>query len=207
MINRRRFLGSSIAAAGLTALSPSLGEGQAAVPPGTIAVSDQSWRLWLDTAAEWKDDVIYLPEDVILPDLPAHPPTGGWDALNSSAGISVELPATVEQFYWGLSGFRPYQGEYRFEADDHAFQNGAYYGVSWWFRDIEIPASFRDKRIFLHVRAARQRAEIFLNRQLVGYSILEELPFECDLTRAARPGQANSLAIRITNPGGRFDWV
>lgn len=207
MINRRRFLGSSIAAAGLTALSPSLGEGQAAVPPGTIAVPDQSWRLWLDTAAEWKDDVIYLPEDVILPDLPAHPPTGGWDALNSSAGISVELPATVEQFYWGLSGFRPYQGEYRFEADDHAFQNGAYYGVSWWFRDIEIPASFRDKRIFLHVRAARQRAEIFLNRQLVGYSILEELPFECDLTRAARPGQANSLAIRITNPGGRFDWV
>jgi hypothetical protein len=26
-------------------------------------------------------------------------------------------------------------------------------------------------------------------------------------TAAARPGAANRLAIRITNPGGRYDWV
>jgi hypothetical protein len=35
---------------------------------------------------------------------------------------------------------------------------------------------------------------------------MEELPFECDLTQAAQPGK-NLLCIRITNPGGRLDWV
>ena len=48
---------------------------------------------------------------------------------------------------------------------------------------------------------------MYLNERLVGYSILEELPFECDLTSAAHPGGKNQLAIRITNPGGRYDWV
>ena len=36
---------------------------------------------------------------------------------------------------------------------------------------------------------------------------MEELPFEADLTYAAKPGGENHLAIRITNPWGRFDWV
>ena len=35
---------------------------------------------------------------------------------------------------------------------------------------------------------------------------MEELPFEADLTAAANPGGENQLAIRITNPFGRFDW-
>ena len=46
-----------------------------------------------------------------------------------------------------------------------------------------------------------------MNEKLVGYSIMEELPFEAELTHAAKPGGKNVLAIRITNPLGRFDWV
>src|SRR6185437_3093125 len=61
--------------------------------------------------------------------------------------------------------------------------------------------------IFLHIRGAHLRAEVYLNQKLVGYSIMEELPFECDCTDAANPGGLNLLAIRITNPFGRFDWV
>ena len=36
---------------------------------------------------------------------------------------------------------------------------------------------------------------------------MEELPFEADLTGAANPGGKNVLAIRITNPFGRLDWI
>ena len=136
-----------------------------------------------------------------------NPPSGGWDALSATQGIPVTLPCTVEQYFWGLQGMRPYKDEYRFETADDEVKNGAYYGVSWWWRNLDIPASFAGKRIFLHVRGARQRAEVYLNQQLVGYSIMEELPFECEVTAAARPGAANQLAIRITNPGGRLDWV
>ena len=126
----------------------------------------------------------------------------------------MTLPGTVEQHFWGKFGAgadgkpRPYTPEeYRYAADDPVPQNGAYFGVSWWWREIEIPAAMQGKRIFLHVRGAHLRAEVYLNEKLVGYSIMEELPFEAELTHAAKPGGKNVLAIRITNPCGRFDWV
>lgn len=180
-----------------TRLLPS-GENRALVP-------DTSWRLWRDIDAPWKDDRIFLPGEVKLDELPARPPTGGWSALTREAGREVTLPATVEQFHWGETGFRPYKDEYRFETADDQVKNGAYYGVSWWWHPLVIPSDWVGRRVLLHVRGARQRAEVFLNRKLVGYSVMEELPFECDLTDAAHAGE-NELAIRITNPGGRLDW-
>jgi hypothetical protein len=199
----------SLLAMPLAGQQPILSAGSRSVRFGDreVAVPDTEWRMWPDQKADWKDDTIYLPDDVHLGSLPVNPPTGGWSALSPQLGIPVSLPATVEQFFWGLEGFRPYKDEYKFEATDPEVENGAYYGVSWWWREIDIPASYAGRRILLHIRGARQRAEVYLNKQLVGYSIMEELPFECDLTKAAKPGEGNELAIRITNPGGRLDWV
>ena len=189
-------------------------------PENGTLIPDEGWRLWLDRAAEWKQDAIFLPEDVAQDAngvmmgggkaLPVNPPTGGWGVLAGAAAgsIPVTLPSTVEQHFWGKFGERPYTPtEYRYAADDPIPRNGAYFGVSWWWREIDIPAAMAGKRIFLHVRGAHLRAEVYLNEKLVGYSILEELPFEAELTHAAKPGGKNVLAIRITNPWGRFDWV
>jgi beta-galactosidase len=214
LMNRREFLritgtvGSGMALGLGEVLGAGVNPANRAAPaaPGALAIPDDGWRLWLDRSAEWKNDRIYLPADVRLAELPVNPPTGGWAALHDGAGREVVLPATVEQFYWGVAGFRPYHGEYKFEASDDEVRNGAYDGVSWWWRDFDLPAAFLGRRILLRVPAARQRAEVYLNEKLVGYSILEELPFECDLSSAARAGR-NRLAIRITNPGGRLDWV
>ena len=178
---------------------------------GTL-LPDDGWNLWIDQQATWKDDPIHLPETFDLSQLPVNAPTGGWSALdNHRSGPNsavVTLPSTVEQHFWARFGSRPYTPEeYRYAADDPVPQNGAYEGVSWWWREIDIPASMQGQRILLKVRGARMRAEVYLNEKLVGYSILEELPFECDLTQAAHPGGKNRLAIRITNPGGRYDWV
>jgi beta-galactosidase len=208
--SRRKFL--EVSAAALAASQIPLAADALAPAPvrhdsDALVIPDTGWRLWPDEQAEWKNDIIYLPDDVQLASLPVNPPTGGWDALSAAQGIPVTLPCTVEQYYWGLQGMRPYHDEYRFETTDDEVKNGAYYGVSWWWRTTQIPASFQGKRIFLRVRGARQRAEVYLNRKLVGYSILEELPFECEVTEAAKPGVSNQLAIRITNPGGRLDWV
>jgi hypothetical protein len=187
-------------------------------PENGTLIPDEEWRLWVDEKAEWKQDTIFLPEDVTQDangavcgkgePLPLNEPTGGWGVLKDAAGIPVTLPGTVEQHFWGKYGQRPYTpDEYRYAADDPIPQNGAYLGVSWWTRAIDIPASMAGKRIFLHIRGARLRAEVYLNQKLVGYSIMEELPFEADLTHAANPGGENELAIRITNPFGRYDWV
>lgn len=193
-------------------------------PENGTLIPDEGWRLWIDEKAAWKDDAIFLPEDVTRDSsgtllgagepLPVNAPTGGWPVLNDAAGIPVTLPGTVEQHFWGKFGAgddgkpRSYTpDEYRYAADDPIPQNGAYLGVSWWSRSIDIPLSMKAKRIFLHIRGAHLRAEVYLNQKLVGYSIMEELPFETDLTAAANPGGENLLAIRITNPFGRYDWV
>ena len=231
-MNRREFLQSTAATAvaagmvsGLSVEAQGAGHVVAeAWPENGTLIPDEGWRLWVDEKAEWKNDAIFLPEDVTQDGngvvrgegepLPVNAPTGGWGVLKDTAGIGVTLPSTVEQHYWGKFGAgedgkpRPYTpDEYRYAADDPVPQNGAYFGVSWWWREIEIPAAMRGKRIFLHLCGAHLRAEVYLNEKLVGYSILEELPFEAELTHAANPGGKNVLAIRITNPFGRFDWV
>lgn len=226
-MNRREFLRSTAATGAVASLVESIpamaqrqvAQSQAWPENGTL-IPDVGWRLLVDRAAEWKQDAIFLPEDVAQGAdgvvmgggnaLPVNAPTGGWVVLHGGAAgsIPVTLPGTVEQHYWGKFGERSYTPEeYRYAADDPIPQNGAYFGVSWWYRAIDIPAAMAGKRIFLHVRGARLRAEVYLNEKLVGYSIMEELPFECDLTAAAKPGGENRLAIRITNPWGRFDWV
>jgi hypothetical protein len=181
-------------------------------PANGTLLPDEGWRLWLDREAPWESDDIFLAEDLDLARLPVNAPTGGWKSLygrpDGQDSASVTLPATVEQHFWGRFGARSYtREEYRYAADDPIPQNGAYAGVSWWWRPIEIPASMQGRRLLLQVRGTRMRAEVYLNELLVGYSIMEELPFECDLTAAARPGGLNRLAIRITSPGGRYDWV
>jgi len=184
----------------------------AALVEDRFLIEDRGWSLWLDRAAHWEEDEIFLPGEFELCQLNVNPPTGGWQSLyerESGDGFaSVDLPVTVEQLFWGHTGKRPYSPEeYRYAADDPVPQNGAYRGVSWFWRSIDVPASMAGKRILLQVRSARLRAEVYLNEELVGYSIMEELAFECDLTTAAMPGAPNRLAIRITNPGGRYDWV
>jgi hypothetical protein len=202
-LDRRALLGVAGAATAL----PALGAATAAHAADPLAIPDEGWSLIIDREAKYADDVIHLPGRFDLAKLPINPPTGGWGMLSSAKSLTVTLPATVEQYMWGEFGLRPYTGdEYRYAEDDAVPQNGAYRGVSWWTKSIDIPARARGKRVMLNIRGARLRAEVFLNEKLVGYSIMEELPFDCDLTAAMNPGGANRLAIRITNPGGRYDW-
>lgn len=176
-----------------------------------LTIGDHGWSLWLDREARWEEDEIFLPGEFALSRLAVNPPSGGWNALyarNGGDGFAlVDLPVTVEQHFWGHAGKRSYTpDEYNYAANDAVPQNGAYQGVSWLWRSVDIPSAMAAKRILLQIRSARMRAEVYLNERLVGYSIMEELPFECDLTEAALPGAPNRLAIRITNPGGCYDW-
>ena len=189
------------------ALALGFGAAVRAAAQDILPVADLGWRLWLDKTAAWKGDAIFLPADVDLKKLPVNPPTGGWGMLNRSNSIPVTLPTTVEEHFWGETGLRAYKDEYWFERTDLDVKNGNYLGVSWWWKEISIPPRFQDKIVRLHVRGARLRAEVFLNGKLVGYDLMGETSFSCDVSGAVLPGQKNLLAIRITNPGGRLDWA
>ncbi len=175
-----------------------------------MPIPDDGWHLWLDQAAAWEQDEIYLPHDIRPENMPVRAPTGGWGVLNATNAQKVTLPSTVEAHYWGATrqGLRPYTPrEYMWANPNSQVRNGAYFGVSWWWRDILIPRSMKKHKLLLNIRGARQRAEVYLNEQPVGFDLIEETAFECDITRAVRWGKENRLAIRITNPGGRFDWM
>lgn len=155
-------------------------------------LSKNHWKLWLDTAAEWQDDELYAPP-VKLQKLPSNAPTGGWESLQKATGKMVTLPATVEEYYWGSNG--------------NSFGvSGNYLGVSWFSTSFHIDASQKGKRIALNFEAVRFRAEIYLNRQLVGYDLVNSTPFEVDITNFVKYGAINELAVRITDPNGNFDW-
>jgi beta-galactosidase len=169
--------------------------------PGSVVLND-SWRLWLDNKAEWQNDKLFLPDEVNLAAMPANSPTGGWETLNDQMGISVTLPGTVEEHYWGqaplpVAGSRP---------QDVLGLSSPYKGVSWWYRTFSPPDLKSGERLIFSFPGARLRAEVYVNGKLVGYSLVTETPFTADATSALEPGRPNQLAVRITNPGGTFSW-
>jgi beta-galactosidase len=177
------------------------------LPNGTgspdSVVMDDSWRLWLDQTAPWKEDRLYLPEEVDLTKIPVNPPTGGWDVLSDQAGIPVTLPDTVEAHYWGKSPLRTADSN---KPTDIVNLNSPYDGVSWWYRNFTPPNLKSGEHLVFSFPGARLRAEVYVNGQLVGYNIVSEIPFTADATNALKPGEPNQMAIRITNIGGVFSW-
>ncbi|MCW3092953.1 MAG: glycoside hydrolase [Ferruginibacter sp.] len=170
-------------------------------------ISVSGWRLWPDSAAKWKDDKLYLPNEVNIPALPVNMPTGGWQALNDKQGIPVKLPSTVEEHYWGKFGTRPYTKNEAQRGAGTSFQNGNYPGVSWWWRQVNVPDFKAGQHVAVSFRGARLRAEVYCNGKLCGYTIMSELPFQADITNAVKAGGKAQIAVRITNPGGSFDWL
>ncbi len=158
----------------------------------TTDLSGLNWKLWLDTAATWQNDTLFAPP-VQVSSLPVHEPTGGWEALYAAKGKAVTLPATTEQFFWGQNG--------------NSFGvAGNYLGVSWFTTSFMVPASERGKRVALRFESVRFRAEIFINRRLAGYDLVNGTPFEIDISSFVKFGAVNEIAVRITDPNGNFDW-
>ncbi|MES2772800.1 MAG: sugar-binding domain-containing protein [Bacteroidota bacterium] len=149
-------------------------------------LSGAGWKLWYDKDAAWQQDELYLPLANIA-SIHTSPPTGGWDALN--AGKTVMVPGTVEEY-----------------LQEKAGPENDIKGVSWWYRNVQIPASVAPRKLLLRFEAARYRSEVFINRKLAGYDLTGNTPFEVDITAFAKPGETVQLAVRITDPGGNFDW-
>src|ERR1700757_5126875 len=100
-LSRRAFLQSATAATVAAKLTPLSAQSSAQPIPypenGTL-IPDDDWRLWIDEKAEWKNDELFLPEDISWQNgvlcgkskpLPVNEPTGGWGALDHLTGINV----------------------------------------------------------------------------------------------------------------------
>ena len=149
-----------------------------AQPRMNIDLSLSPWNITLDPEAKWATDTLYFPL-VNLSDLPVNAPTQGWDAVFLHPDTSgIHLPATVEQYLWGWNG--------------QTFGvTGNYTGVSWFTTKVFIPREWEGKQITLQVGSVRFRAEIFVNRKLAGYDLINSTPFDVDLTENLIAGIEN----------------
>ena len=156
-------------------------------------LSGDGWRLWLDHAADWYHDDVYLPP-VDLSNLPVNQPTCGWEALETGYDKVVRVPGTVEEHFWGaIGGAIPDTG-------------GDYVGVSWWSTAFSLDSDLRGKRIVIRFESVNLRAEVFVNRKFVGYDVIGNTPFEVDATDAVTFDGENRIDVRITDPVGNFSW-
>ena len=100
----------------------------------------------------------------------------------------MSVPLTVEEYFSG--GINTY----------------TYEGVSWIWRQFEVSNDLRGKIIHLNVERTRMRAEIYINEKLAAYDIIGETPYQFDVSKHILFGEENTIAVRLTNPGGRRGW-
>ena len=69
---------------------------------------------------------------------------------------------------------------------------------------MDIPVLKKGQKVFLNFGSIRSRAEIFINQRLVDYQIVDNVPFETDITPYIKSGEQVQLAVRITDAGGNM---
>lgn len=74
-----------------------------------------------------------------------------------------------------------------------------YQGKAWYRTSFAAPATLKGKRLWLEFDAASRSAEVWVNGRKVGEHLGGFSRFRIDITAAARPGNANLLAVRVDN--------
>jgi hypothetical protein len=78
----------------------------------------------------------------------------------------------------------------------------AYHGVVWYWRTFQAePHPYANGRYLLRFNEVDYTADVWLNGEHLGGHEGADTPFVLDATKAIRPGQSNSLAVRVLNPG------
>lgn len=80
------------------------------------------------------------------------------------------------------------------------------WGIGWYRKALDIPASDRGRSIFLDVDGAMSYATVWLNGKLVGGWPYGYNSWRLDLTPYVVPGGGNMLAIRLDNPPESSRW-
>ncbi|MBP6411722.1 MAG: hypothetical protein KA313_11520, partial [Pseudarcicella sp.] len=156
-------------------------------------LSTNNWKIWQDHKARWTNDKLYLPP-VNIQELPINEPTCGWEKLWDGRGKTVNLPANVEEHFWGENGA--------------TFGSaGNYKGVAWFITKTMIPENLKGKKITLNIESLRIRGEIFINEKLVGYDLIDSTPLEIDISKFVNFGTENKIEIRVTDGDGNFEWM
>lgn len=121
--------------------------------------------------------------------------TDEWDFM-------IDPPRVGESI--GLFRAEPRGGNWqRLKTSSSSWSNQGlryYKGLAWYRQTINVPAEFKDQRLFLWCGGVDEKAKVWINGKLVGISPGAAFsPFEMDATDAILPGQPNLIVFAVNN--------
>ena len=93
--------------------------------------------------------------------------------------------------------------------------NQTHYGWAWYQRNLEIPATYKNKQVVIEFGAINHTSHIYLNGIKVADHIGDGFnKFKVDISKAIQAGKPNRLTIAVNNDYGKnkvpfgssFDW-
>ncbi len=142
--------------------------------------------------------------------------TNGWYLTSIPAtvsGVLAQAGAYPDPFFSTNLRQWPGAGRGRRGAPGSAPQ-GNPFSVGWWFRtEFDLPPEMAGQAITLHLEGVNYRADVWLNGERIADSnqVAGAMRrFTLDITKTARPGQKNALALLIQRQGPRdlgHTWV
>ena len=126
-----------------------------------------------------------------------NPPTAGVYAqpdFNDSQWRLLNLPHD-----WGVEG--PFKQEYPGETGKLPW-----WGVAWYRKHLELPATDAGRKIFLDVDGAMSYASVWVNGKLAGGWPYGYASWRVELTPFLKFGGDNVIAIRLDNPTQSSRW-
>lgn len=107
----------------------------------------------------------------------------------------IGLPGITDDYQIG------YQSPYR--HIDRLTRKYEYMGPAWYQRDIEIPASWKGKRIFMYFERTHWLSSVYVDTKEVSKIDYISVPHNHDLTEFVKPGKTHRITVCIDN---RFQY-
>ncbi|MBX7256747.1 MAG: hypothetical protein K1Y02_10325 [Candidatus Hydrogenedentes bacterium] len=105
-----------------------------------------------------------------------------WFGAETSFSDSIQVPGC-----WDAQGFGG-------ETDKIRHQ---FLGKAWYKRQVDVPADWAGKRVYLRISAVHRYASVWVNGTFLGEHIGYLSPFEYDITELAAPGASALVAVRV----------
>jgi hypothetical protein len=157
------------------------GGGVPAQRPQAPSPRNAPWEL----SGGWK-----LCSQEFVTDEAARVSTCGYD---DSQWLVATVPGTVLTSYLNAGAIPDmFYGDQQFQVSDWFCR------CSWWYRtEVELPESYRGKRIWLNLEGINHTADIFLNGSQVGKIAGAFIRGRFDITDQVRLGRKNAIAVLV----------
>ncbi|SHG20565.1 beta-galactosidase [Salegentibacter echinorum] len=153
---------------------------------------DNNWRAsnkYIDINGTWDFGFVEKPADV---------PTGFFkEDFNTSNWKTLEVPSNWEMHGYGYPIYTNEKYDWHNLMDiDPPNVPESYNPVGMYRRTVDVPKDWKDKKIVLHIGAAKSNLKVWVNGEYVGYGEDGKLFQEFDLSEYVKPGK-NLIALKV----------